>query len=234
MTAPQNGREGSHASGAARQGMPPWLPKAIAIGLALTAVFDVTVWAARQLVGFGVMLLISFFLAMVMEPAVSRLEARGLSRTPATLIVFAVTLAAIGGFSAAMVTLLIDQATQVSGEVPELFDTLVDRVNRTFHTNITTERLLRGSGNVETSVRQAADHAWGVSTTVIGGVFEVFTIALFARVGCARSGPRIRTAWKPPTPHSARPRKQASLSIPPPSEGCCPCRSPPCARRRPC
>ncbi|MEU1305661.1 AI-2E family transporter [Streptomyces shenzhenensis] len=191
MTAPQNGREGSHASGAARQGMPPWLPKAIAIGLALTAVFDVTVWAARQLVGLGVMLLISFFLAMVMEPAVSRLEARGLSRTPATLIVFAVTLAAIGGFSAAMVTLLIDQATQVSGEVPELFDTLVDWVNRTFHTNITTERLLRGSGNVETSVRQAADHAWGVSTTVIGGVFEVFTIALFAYYFTA-DGPRVR------------------------------------------
>ncbi|MFF4114440.1 hypothetical protein [Streptomyces sp. NPDC001714] len=69
--------------------VPAWLPRAIAVALVLTAVFEMTVWAARQLVGPGVLLLVSFFLSMVMEPAVSRLQARGMGRTAATLLVSA-------------------------------------------------------------------------------------------------------------------------------------------------
>ncbi|MGW3954605.1 AI-2E family transporter [Streptomyces sp. NPDC004752] len=185
--------------------MPVWLPKAIAIGLVLTAVFEVTVWAARQLVGLGVMLLVSFFLSMVMEPAVRRFEVRGMRRSIATPLVFAVTLAAIGGFLGAVVTLLIDQTAQVWHRLPDLLDTLVDRLNDAFGTKLTTDRLTPGSGSVETYARQAADHVWGLSTTVIGGIFQLLTIALFAYYFTA-DGPRLRRAALSLLP----PRRQAA------------------------
>ncbi|MEU6139493.1 AI-2E family transporter [Streptomyces sp. NPDC047081] len=174
-----------------RATMPPWLPKAIVIALVLTAAFEVTVWAARQLLGLGTVLLISFFLSMVMEPAVSRLQARGMGRPTATLLVFGMTIVAIGAFVAAMVTLLIDQATEVSGQLPELAGSLVDWANRTFHTEITTKGPVFDAARIESYARQAADHVWGLSTTVIGGVFELLTVALFAYYFTV-DGPRLR------------------------------------------
>ncbi|MEU6200272.1 AI-2E family transporter [Streptomyces sp. NPDC047061] len=173
--------------------MPAWLPRAIAVALVLTAVFEMTVWAARQLVGLGVLLLVSFFLSMVMEPAVSRLQARGMGRAAATLLVFAVTVASLAGFATAVLTLLIDQTAEVSHRLPALLATLVERINNTFGTTLTTDRLTDDTGTVETYARQAADHLWGLSTTVVGGVFDLLTVALFAYYFTA-DGPRLRRA----------------------------------------
>lgn len=60
--------------------MPRWLPRAMVLALALIAVFQLGSWAFHQLIGLLTNILIAFFLALAIEPAVSKMAARGMRR----------------------------------------------------------------------------------------------------------------------------------------------------------
>lgn len=75
-------------SGAGRARMPGWLPRAMVLALALYACFRLGSWAFDQLIGLLINVLIAFFLALAIEPAVSRMSARGIRRGFATFLVF--------------------------------------------------------------------------------------------------------------------------------------------------
>src|SRR5690349_2427175 len=60
--------------------MPRWLPRAMVLALALVACFQLGSWAFHQLIGLLLNILIAFFLALAIEPAVSRMAARGMRR----------------------------------------------------------------------------------------------------------------------------------------------------------
>lgn len=60
--------------------MPRWLPRAVVLVLALYAVFQLGTWAFHQLTGLLINILIAFFLALAIEPAVSWMASRGMRR----------------------------------------------------------------------------------------------------------------------------------------------------------
>ena len=68
--------------------MPRWLPRAMVLALALIACFQLGSWAFHQLIGLLINILIAFFLALAIEPAVSWMAARGMRRGLATFLVF--------------------------------------------------------------------------------------------------------------------------------------------------
>ncbi|MFF4652502.1 AI-2E family transporter [Streptomyces sp. NPDC001380] len=177
------------------EAMPRWLPRALLLGFAFAGLFEFADWAFHRLVGLFTMLLVSFFLSLAMEPAVDRMAARGVRRGLGTLVVFLVVLLCMAGFLAALGTLLVDQVGQVARQLPHLLDDLVRRVNATFHTQLTLDelqrRILRDSGDVERYAQQAAGNVWGLSSTLVGGLFRLFTIALFTFYFTA-DGPRVR------------------------------------------
>ncbi|MFE3542591.1 AI-2E family transporter [Nocardia sp. NPDC059177] len=178
-----------------RARMPPWLPRAMALGLVFFGLFLLADWAFHRLLGLLIVLLVAFFIALAMEPAVALLVRRGLPRGLATALVFVGTFACVLAFLAALVTLLVETVTNLAHESPRLLDDGIGWVNRAFGQDFTphdlSQRLLRESDLIEGYARTAADNAWGVSTTVLGGLIQLLTIALFS-VYLTAGGPKVR------------------------------------------
>ncbi|MFH8384871.1 AI-2E family transporter [Kitasatospora sp. NPDC018058] len=187
--------ERTNDGGALWGGMPRWLPRAMVMFLVMVGVFQLADWAFRQLIDLFVMLLVAFFLSLALEPAVDRMAARGVRRGVGTFLVFVAVGIAVAGFLAALGTLLVDQVAKIAGDLPHLVDNLIGWVNRTFHQDLSLgelqKRLLKDSGTIEGYAQQAADNVWGVSSTLIGGLFQTFTVGLFTFYFTAE-GPRVR------------------------------------------
>ncbi|MFC4128462.1 AI-2E family transporter [Nocardia rhizosphaerae] len=151
--------------------------------------------AFHRLLGLLIVLLVAFFIALAMEPAVGALARRGMARGLATALVFLGTFACVPAFLAAVVTLLVETTTNLAHESPRLLDDGIAWLNRTFGQQFTThelsQRLLRESDLIEGYARTAADKAWGVSTTVLGGLVQLLTIALFS-IYLTAGGQRVR------------------------------------------
>ncbi|MGY0499220.1 AI-2E family transporter [Nocardia sp. FBN12] len=179
----------------ARTRMPKWLPRAMVLALVFFGLFLIADWAFHRLTGILIILFVAFFISLAMEPAVAVLVRRGVPRGLATGLVFVGTFACVLAFLAALVTLLVETATNLAHETPRLLDEGVDWVNHTFGQHFTvhdlSQRLLHESTLIENYAHTAADNAWGVSTTVLGGLAQVLTIALFS-VYLTAGGPKVR------------------------------------------
>ncbi|APE35119.1 AI-2E family transporter [Nocardia mangyaensis] len=175
--------------------MPPWLPKAMVLALVFFGLFLLADWAFHRLTGLLIVLVVAFFISLAMEPAVAALVRRGLRRGLATAVVFVATFACVLAFLGALVTLLVETATNLAHETPRLLDEGVAWVNRAFGQRFTvhdlSQRLLHESNLIEEYAHTAANNAWGVSTTVLGGLAQVLTIALFS-VYLTAGGPKVR------------------------------------------
>ncbi|MFE3316706.1 AI-2E family transporter [Nocardia sp. NPDC059195] len=179
----------------ARTRMPKWVPRAMVLALVFFGLFLLADWAFHRLTGLLIILFVAFFVSLAMEPAVAVLVRRGVPRGLATGLVFVGTFACVLAFLAALVTLLVETATNLAHETPRLLNEGVAWVNHTFGQHFTvhdlSQRLLHESDLIEGYAHAAADNAWGVSTTVLGGLAQILTIALFS-VYLTAAGPRVR------------------------------------------
>ncbi|WP_280269564.1 AI-2E family transporter [Nocardia wallacei] len=182
------------ASGVRRR-MPPWLPRAMVLAFVLLGLFQLANWAFHRLLGILIIMLVAFFVSLAMEPAVGNLVGRGMHRGLATGLVFVLVFVCVVGFIAALVTLLVETVGNLANEAPRLINELVDWVNRTFHQRFTlhdlTDRLLRDSDIINGYAERAANNVWGVSSTILGGLAQFLTIALFS-VYLTADGPKLR------------------------------------------
>ncbi|NDF82027.1 MAG: AI-2E family transporter, partial [Actinobacteria bacterium] len=120
----------------APQSMPAWVPRAIAllwIGFLGTFVAR-ALWS--RLAGFFVLLLISLFLALAIEPGTNRLARRGMSRGLATIIILAAVAVVIAGFATVMGALVADQASQLSDNRDQYVTDVVGFLNDNFGANL--------------------------------------------------------------------------------------------------
>ncbi|MFJ9004855.1 AI-2E family transporter [Streptomyces canus] len=176
--------------------MPRWLPRAMVLALALVAVYQLGSWAFHRLTGLLVGVLIAFFLALGIEPPVSRLVARGMRRGTATLLVCLVLALVAAGFFALFGSLLAGQITGITDDFPRYADSLIGWINRTFHTDLSRAEIqgrLARSGWLRTYVQKSAGGVFDFSASVLGGLFRILTIFLFAFYFAA-DGPRLRRA----------------------------------------
>ncbi|MEU6060452.1 MULTISPECIES: AI-2E family transporter [Streptomyces] len=176
--------------------MPRWLPKAMLLALALYACFQLGSWAFHQLIGLLVNVLIAFFLALAIEPAVGRMAARGMRRGLATFLVFFTVLACGVGFTVLLGSMLAGQIIEIVDDFPHYLDSLIKWINHTFDTELSRvevqDSLLR-SDWLQKYVQNSATGVLDVSATVLGGLFRLLTIVLFSFYFAA-DGPRLRRA----------------------------------------
>lgn len=176
--------------------MPRWLPRAMLLALALLAGYRLAGWAFQQLTGLLLDVLIAFFLALAVEPVVDRMAARGMRRGLATSVVFLGVLMLATAFLFALGALLVDQVMAIFGNLPKYARELVEWFNRVFHANVDASRLqsnLLRSDWLRRYLQRSAGSVWGLSATVLGAVFRLFAVALFAFYFAAE-GPRLRRA----------------------------------------
>ncbi|MEW2613358.1 AI-2E family transporter [Streptomyces sp. NPDC047880] len=185
------------SAGAGANGrMPRWLPRAMVLALALVAAFQLGSWAFHQLTSLLVNILIAFFLALAIEPAVSWMASRGMRRGLATFIVFIGVMIVSAGFVTLLGSVLADQIIKLIEGFPEYLDSVINWINTHFKTDLKRvdiqEGLLR-SDWLRNYVQNSATGVLDVSAQVIGGLFQLLTIALFSFYFAA-DGPRLRRA----------------------------------------
>ncbi|MFF1735194.1 AI-2E family transporter [Streptomyces sp. NPDC058247] len=180
----------------ARARMPGWLPRAMVLALALIACFQLGSWAFHQLTGLLINVLIAFFLALAVEPAVSWMAGRGMRRGLATGIVFlGVTIVGLG-FMVLLGSMLAGQIVSMVEDFPAYLDSVINWINRTFHTDLSrvaVQDSLLHSDWLQKYVQNSASGVLDVSGQVLGGLFRLLTILLFSFYFAA-DGPRLRRA----------------------------------------
>nr|WP_305890697.1 AI-2E family transporter [Streptomyces rugosispiralis] len=176
--------------------MPRWLPRAMVLALALVACYRLATWAFDQLTGLLLNILIAFFLALAIEPAVDRMAARGMRRGLATGLVFLAILVGTAGFFTLLGSMLADQIMTMVQDFPKYLDDVVSWINDTFHTHLSRLEIqdsLLHSDWLQSYVKNSADNVLDVSAQVLGGLFKTLTVTLFAFYFAA-DGPRLRRA----------------------------------------
>jgi predicted PurR-regulated permease PerM len=189
--------------------MPRWLPRALVLALALVACFQLGSWAFHQLIGLLINVLIAFFLALAVEPAVGHMAGRGMRRGLATFLVFFAVLVVSIGFVVMLGSILAGQIVDMVEEFPQYLDSLINWINVSFHTEVSrvdVQDSLLHSDWLQQYVQNSATGVLDVSTTVLGGLFRLLTIFLFSFYFAA-DGPRLRRALCSVLP----PAKQAEV-----------------------
>ncbi|MFD6100365.1 AI-2E family transporter [Nocardiopsis flavescens] len=175
--------------------MPPWLPRAIMLVMWTVTAFGVALWLFLQLQGLILLLLISLFLALALEPAVNWLHRRRWPRGPATGAVMLLVLLATGIFLSMLGSMLIGQVLALAAETPRMLRSTLEEVNSAFGTDYSSTTLIdqvtSASGVVQQYASRIADNALGAGTTLLGMLFNGLAIALFTFYLCA-DGPRFR------------------------------------------
>jgi predicted PurR-regulated permease PerM len=176
--------------------MPRWLPRALVLALALYACFQLGSWAFHQLVGLLVNILLAFFLALAIEPAVGRMAARGMRRGLATFLVFLAVLVFGVGFVVLLGSMLAGQIVDMVENFPKYLDSVIKWINQSFDTDLSRVEVqdsLLSSDWLQKYVQNSASGVLDVSATVLGGLFRLLTIFLFSFYFAA-DGPRLRRA----------------------------------------
>jgi predicted PurR-regulated permease PerM len=166
------------------------------LALGLVAVFQLGSWAFHELTGLLLNVLIAFFLALAIEPAVSRMAALGMRRGFATFLVFLALTIATAGFVTMLGSMLAGQIIKMVEGFPEYLDSVINWVNTTFHTELRRVDVQEGLLHSDWLRKYAQNSAAGVldvSAQVLGGLFQLLTIALFSFYFAA-DGPRLRRA----------------------------------------
>ncbi|MER5906650.1 AI-2E family transporter [Streptomyces mirabilis] len=194
-TTPPTPPPGGDASGQGAR-MPRWLPRAMVLALTLVALFQLGSWAFHQLIGLLINILIAFFLALAIEPAVSWMASYGMRRGLATFLVFFGLLIATAGFITLLGSMLAGQIIKMIEGFPEYLDSVINWINSSFHTHVRrvdVQDSLVHSDWLRKYVQNSATGVLDVSAQVLGGLFKLLTITLFSFYFAA-DGPRLRRA----------------------------------------
>ena len=175
-----------------------WLPRLIVVILVGLAVFWGASWIFVSTTDFIITLILAFFVAFAMLPAVDYLSnKRGWRRGLATGLTMLIgTLMALL-CAVAIAQVVIDQIVQIVDRAPEYADQVIVWVNETFGTDYSVDELVEELGGYDSIVRAGAQTALsgvlGFTSSIVGLVFRALTIGLFVFYILADL-PKLRTA----------------------------------------
>lgn len=175
--------------------MPAWLPRAMALAASIVLAFGVAGWLFLQLQGLLVLLLISLFLALALEPAVNWLNQHRWPRGLATGVVMLAAFGLVASFFSVLGAMLVGQILDFANSLPTMARELLTWVNDTFNTDFAPDTLLSevadASGQLGEYASSLAGDAWGAGTQILVLLFNGLTVALFTFYLTA-DGPRFR------------------------------------------
>lgn len=183
---------------------PKWLRRSvIAIVLILIAT-QMGLWVFHATANFLFLLLLAWLFGIALEPIVGFLARRGIRRGMGTGIAMLVFLIAGVVFLYVFGGLLLAQMSQLIASLPNLIDQAADWASETFQRDIDPNAIAEQL-NISTSQMTAwasnlAGGVFGILSTTLGLVFQLFTLLLFAFYFSA-DGPRLRrtvASWLPP------------------------------------
>lgn len=199
------GRQDDSSGGRAWGQQPPrWAKRGVVFVLVAVAALQLVEWLFFRLGSFLGLLFLAWLFAISVEPIVDRLARRGWRRGLATGLVLVGLALFLVSFVAVFGALLVDQLAQLVSELPTVVRDVVAWANRSFGTdfrsgdivdslNITPEK-------VQTLARELTPGLLGILSSLVGLVFQGFTLLLFIFYMSAE-GPALRrriSSWFPP------------------------------------
>ena len=174
--------------------MPAWVKRAIVwFWVGGLAVFYL-VGVVRALSTLLVVLVVSMFVAFALEPAVNRMEHRGIRRGLGTAIMFAAVILLAGAFSAVVGAALASETTYLIETGPDYVDDIGGWLDDTFGIEFdfdTIKDQFLAGGGLQDLASRFADDLVNVGATVASTLFHLFTVALFTFYLVAE-GPKLR------------------------------------------
>ena len=162
--------------------MPPWVPRLIRRIALLIVLGYVAFNLFRALRSFLVLLLISVFLAIALEPAVAFLAKRGWRRGLATAFIFVIVTVLGLSFTALMVPVVVDQVSELIDRAPQYLDQLSTFLAG-FGIDFSGDKLLTAITSADSSLQSIATdlagNAFGIGSRLLGTIFKGLTILLF-------------------------------------------------------
>jgi predicted PurR-regulated permease PerM len=188
---------GPPSSGDDTTRMPRWLWRGIVLfwlGYLATLVLRVTVLRLGNLL---LLLLVSLFLSLAIEPAVKVMSARGWRRGSATIVILLAVVAAFLVFVVAIGSLVASQVADLLRNSETYVTRTVDFINDTFDTNIdpadVIDEIRSPDGPVQQFITNQSGRALRLSAAALGLVFQALTVLLFTFYLVA-DGPKLRHA----------------------------------------
>lgn len=175
--------------------LPRWLVPGVAIfwtGFLLTFVAR---HVFHRLSSLLILLLVSLFVALAIEPGVNKLSARGWRRGRATISILLGVLVAFLVFLIAIGTLVGTQIAELLSESNVYIRDTVTFLNDTFGTQIDAQSVIAQvndpDGRVQQFIQSQGDEAVRLSLTALGVIFQGLSVLLFTYYLVA-DGPRLR------------------------------------------
>ncbi len=142
-----------------------------------------------------VLLLVSVFLSLAIEPGVNRLAARGWRRGRATITILLGVLTAFLIFAGAVGTLVGTQVADLLSESDAYITDTVNFLNDNFGSNIDPQDVIEEfndpDGRVQEFIQSQSDEAVRLSLAVVAVIFQMLSVILFTYYLVA-DGPRMR------------------------------------------
>lgn len=181
-----------------RDRIPGWVVRAIVLfwtGYVVVVVLG-QVW--DRLASLGLLLLVSLFLSLAIEPGVNRLHRRrGWRRGSATALILFGVLFAAGVFIGAIGTLVGTQIADLLQNSETYIRDTVDTINDTFGTKLDAQEVVdefnRDDGAVQKFIDGQQDNVIRLSLQALSGVLAALSVMLFTYYLVA-DGPRLRRA----------------------------------------
>ena len=177
--------------------MPRWTWKAIAvfwIGYLVAVRVDSLV---DRLYGLFVLLLVSLFLSLAIEPGVNRLARRGWRRGSATAIILVGVLFAFLVFVVAISALVGQQIADLLGNSEKYVNRTVNFINDTFGAHIDAQQVIdeinREDGAVQRFIRSQSSKVLDLSVAALGVLVQGLSVMLFTFYLVA-DAPKLRRA----------------------------------------
>lgn len=172
----------------------PALRKAVlTVALTLIGVLA-ALWLLYLIRGLLYMVFVAMFISVAIEPAVQYLDKRGWRRGLATGLVFLVVFLVGGAVIASIVPVVVTEATAFITNLPGYVESLGEFIGRWIEIDFLTDT--EGAGwdlqdLIDNLPSGIAGGILGFGSTVIGAIFQMLTIGLFAFYMVAE-GPQLR------------------------------------------
>jgi len=177
--------------------MPKWVWKAVAIfwlGYLLAVRVDLFVGKLYTLL---LLLLVSLFLSLAIEPGVNRLAKRGWRRGTATIVILLGVMIGFIVFVGAVGALVGQQIADLLGDSETYVNRFVNFLNHNYGTHIDATQVLdeihRQDGAVQKIIRSQRGRVFDLSVAALGLLVQALSVALFTFYLVA-DGPRLRRA----------------------------------------
>ena len=177
--------------------MPRWVWKAVAVFWLGFLGMSVVRFGFHRLSSLMVLMLVSLFLSLAIEPGVTRLAARGWRRGRATILILLGLLAAVIVFVVAIGTLLGTQVADLAQNSERYVNRTVSFLNDNINTNIDAQKVNDSiqdpDGPVQRFIKGQQDEALQLSVAALGLLLQGFSVLLFTFYLVA-DGPKMRRA----------------------------------------